>query len=372
MIDKNLFQKGNILNFKDQEGKIFFRSYICNLINEELLDSLGILTKTKEILLWKQITPFIPFITSHISPYKKQHTAIVLIHGIDFTNIYFPDANIRYINLFAKHRIDEIHDILYSYIPDSRIYHFYYPSPITSVKSNGRHLINELEKIVTRDNIKQIYIIGYSLGGLVAKAMFLYNSPVLALVKAVYTIDTPHLGTPLLSLLLSPQNQPTPIISTIISMLYRIGLIFVPAYIELAWHEDNMFIKNVAETTISQLQRLNYPINIFTIGAERKPKGENIASILKIIGDKHIQDIPLGTLTHISGFLLDHIGKQLHKEKFLYHDGVVPLISQQPNIPQHISLHTFYSNHIDITSRKELWHLIGQHIKKGGSKISHL
>lgn len=87
---------------------------------------------------------------------------------------------------------------------------------ISSSSNRGEILIEEINKILIKENTSKVHLIGHSQGGLTARYV-LYHAP--QLLASITTIASPHQGSSVSDFLLLAQNAPTPIPQKIIFAL---------------------------------------------------------------------------------------------------------------------------------------------------------
>jgi len=392
----NQFNSGDIIEMRAYSKMfkneiVIFRAYIYGDITEELLQTIGIIDT---LPLSGKISPTIHIIGNvkpfhskliQISPADphqwndikslKDKVVFILIHGINPEEILSPDPDQYdiWMTPYKYHVWNTAHNAIYGNIENSVIIHYIYPSSMKRLEENAYQLIAHLQR-TDIDKARAVFMIGHSMGGLVTRKALQRSQWLRDITTHVFTLNTPHRGSPLASLMFAPKDFWENIESSAseenygkimamkmaIVMTYHNAGIMSQGYLDLRWdHLDNLspFPLMISKDIYNLNMNEEYHEYSFTMSLI--PRKNLVYPIMKIV-DKlyyepkdHIGLIMMQMLMEMFG---DIIGTGLWYEG----DGLVPISSQIPvkYIEYDFTFNTigpFKGDHIDIFTNRGVW-----------------
>ena len=387
MSDSDIYQEGNIVEWQrklpfSKKYITIFRAYIHGDINKDLFNKLDILTheydRTVVVGNKKPFTPDIALLDEEnlvdYHPVKKvDGDVFILVHGINSSEITGEDTTATF---YTEHRRKFVHTYIKKHFPDATILHFLYPSSMRTLQENGNAFINTIKSLSGIEN-SRLYLIGYSLGGLVIRYAINHNRFIRYLNPPVLTINTPHRGTPLVSLSFAPSefweyagniSGNTKETATLIKDLkqaliltYMTGAIMAPGYLALRWDHGEHFdrFSTMVSETLYRLNTNDGYIN-YMFSSSVIPRHHKVEA-LKVLIEKYRYN-PMATRIglFLCHRLITDIGKLLKVNRWPESDGATPLSSQLPvkylEEPMHFTpLGPFEGDHIGIILSDSMW-----------------
>jgi len=398
-MDKIKLNNGDIVEFNGysetfKSDIVLFRVYIHGEITPKFLNQIDIYAK----LPLSGEVELKPVIIGNIKPFKpqliyvppedphrwddipsvKDKVVFILVHGINPEEILDrkPDIYDIWQTPYKYHIWDTAHNMIYKHIENSVILHYIYPSAIERLTYNAQALRDKLLK-TNIEKAKKVIFIGHSMGGLVIRQMLIESEWLRDITTNVFTLNTPHRGSPLASLMFTPHEfwdymeskgdeaiKKARRIRQAVALTYHSGgAVMSQGYLDLRWdHLDKLerFPLMLSEEIYNL--NLNDKFNRYTFTTSSIPKYHLGLSILKLT-DKmyHEPKDHIGLI--MMQKLMESMGELLQTGIWQEGDGLVPISSQIPvkymeNGLNFNILGPFSGDHIDIFTRPFIWEKI--------------
>lgn len=383
-----IYRKGNVVEWKkkipltDRYATIF-RAYMGEGVDKNLIESLDIVKEDFDTV--EVVNHHLPFQADIVKLNEENlvdyepvdnlsgKTVFLLIHGINSGEITQPGLTPTF---YTIHRREVVHSHIKRHFEDATILHFIYPSALRPLERNAYDFVEILENLPGIENVKKLYIIGYSLGGLVMRCAIRRSSLLRHILTAGLTINTPHRGTPLVSISFAPAefweyskslwddpDEAEGYIRTLkdsLKLTYMSGSALAPGYLALRWDSGEHFDKfpQMVSPTLKKLneedRETRYIFSSSIIPTSKVPQ------TLKLLLQQH----KWHKFSWKVGLMIYHrlmveIGRLLKVNMWPESDGATPLSSQLPvkyidNFSFQVS-GPFAGDHIGIILSDEMW-----------------
>ncbi len=448
MLDIEL-QDGDILEYRVyskqlKDEMIVFRAYIHGDISPEFIaNNTDIFT---DLPISGKVLPK-PYIIGNIKPFAptlievppedkhkwqpvsslKDKVVFVLVHGINTEEILLsdPDQYDIWRTPYKYYIWDKAHEHIYKNIENATILHYIYPSSMERLKTHAQDLRDKLLN-TDIDKAKAIFLIGHSMGGLVIRQTLHCSKWLRDITTHVFTLNTPHRGSPLASLMFTPpefwqwlenridEDKLTLVrnIRLIASLTAHSGdAVMSQGYLDLRWdtmdkinnfkqmlspeiynlNTTEQFSRYTFTTSTIPRKNISYPINKVAEMVYRDSKNLIILTVLqKLVGTMEdiINEIPWNenkddvtspmnpiyytSKDHVGLILLQKLmeamGEVIGTGLWQEGDGMVPVSSQIP--VKYVEngfifdvLGPMTADHIDIFTSPKVWSAIVEKVK---------
>ena len=163
---------------------------------------------------------------------------ILVVPGLD---LYINKDPYPYQKRFKKSLLDVLKDLKLK----AKVFFYQYPSEFESLWDSAKRLT----ELASSLNLKDLYVIAHSKGGLVVRAALL-NESFRSKVKKVVFLATPHLGTPLADALIVPpdsfkthfgvSDREAEDLKMALALSYSAGYVNSPGSRELSWKNPTL------------------------------------------------------------------------------------------------------------------------------------
>ncbi len=351
-----------------------FRAYIGDGINHKFLSSLPIFNENiTSIELKKAYSRNASIVAlddkdpmkEREIPTLKGKNVFILVHGLDTTEL----SGTKEIPLYTQYRRKIVFSSIKEHFPDSVILLYIYPSITKRLMDNGKLLIKNVSQLPAIKDSNHVFFIGYSLGGLVVRVALQMSTWLRNITTKVLTINTPHRGTPLLSLLTAKKqlwdflystNHPRSVtlLKEASYIAFQSGTVLAPGHLDLIW-ENTEGTPGINENTLlTTLNKYNKTRNYILVGSIL-PNNKTMQTIRLL--SHHLRYEPTERFSLLlCDFIIREFGKLLNIPSFNRSDGVAPLSSQIPiKYGERLSPSTpliFTGDHLDIVVDRQMWH----------------
>ncbi|UZN23528.1 hypothetical protein GM182_06635 [bacterium 3DAC] len=380
---------------------VLFRAYIHGDISPEFLtNKVDIYAK---LPLSGEVSPT-PHVVGNIKPFKptlievlpndkhmwqpvsslKDKVVFVLVHGINPEEILasYPDKYDIWKTAYKYHVWDTAHEYIYKHIENVTILHYIYPSAMERLQTNAKAL---RDKLLNTDieKAKGIFFIGHSMGGLIIRQMLDCSEWFRDITTHAFTLNTPHRGSPLASLMFTPPEfwkwieeganeeklKTVRNIRLTVAMTYhRGGGVMAQGYLDLRWDSLDK-LEPFPQMLSPEIYKLNTSEQFtrYTFTTSTIPRHNLAYPILKLADRMyheprdHIGLIMMQRLMEAMGEI---VGTGLWYEG----DGLVPISSQIP-VKYMEDGFTFdilgpmTADHIDIFTSPKVWSAVIDRVK---------